>query len=163
MPYSVSGSLLSDFDAFLFALIGNDRNDMPLSVLSALARLDLDPWQEAGQLARLPGDRARQRLASLIAELPDGTTAPGDLATIAARLIALLPRQAGPNGGSGGTRMSIVVPRKLRDIAFVLLIVLMIVAQGIFASHRPSAQADDVLTPAASTVSPVAVPPTSRR
>ena len=45
----------SEFDDFLFAPIGDDRNDMPLSVLSALARLDVDPWEEAAELARWPG------------------------------------------------------------------------------------------------------------
>jgi hypothetical protein len=48
MTYSGSASRLgSEFDDFLFAPIGEDRNGMLLSVLSALARLDIDPWQEA--------------------------------------------------------------------------------------------------------------------
>jgi len=55
MSSSASVSVLgTEFDDFLFAPIGEDRNDMPLSVLSALARLDIDPWQEADKLARLP-------------------------------------------------------------------------------------------------------------
>jgi len=36
---------------------------MPLSVLSARARLDLDPWKEAAELSELPSDRATQRFA----------------------------------------------------------------------------------------------------
>ena len=72
MSRSASVSVLgTGFDDFLFAPIVEDRNDMPLSVLSALARLDIDPWQEADKLARLPGETATQRLASLIAALPD--------------------------------------------------------------------------------------------
>jgi hypothetical protein len=44
--------VLAEFDNFLYASIGADRNGMPLSVLSALARLDLDPWEEAsGRMA----------------------------------------------------------------------------------------------------------------
>jgi hypothetical protein len=73
----------SEFDVFLFAPIGEDRNGMLLSVLSALARLHVDPWQEAAKLARLPREAATQRLASLIAALPDGPSAhldPGALA-----------------------------------------------------------------------------------
>ena len=70
MTYSASVSRLgSEFDDFLFAPIGEDRNGMLLSVLSALARLDIDPWQEVAELAGLPGTTATQRLASLIAEL----------------------------------------------------------------------------------------------
>lgn len=64
---------------------------MLLSVLSALARLDIDPWQEAARLAGLPGRTATQRLASLIEALPEDPSAHPDPTTIAARLIALLP------------------------------------------------------------------------
>ena len=32
-----------EFGDFLYAPIGEDRNEMPLSVLSALARLGVDP------------------------------------------------------------------------------------------------------------------------
>ncbi|MGA7451114.1 MAG: hypothetical protein WBW73_07500 [Rhodoplanes sp.] len=73
----------SEFDDFLFAPIGEDRNDTPVSVLSALARLDMDPWQEAAELAQLPGETATQRLVSLMAALPDGPLADRDLGTIA--------------------------------------------------------------------------------
>jgi hypothetical protein len=41
----------SEFDDFLFPPIGEDRNDTPVSVLLALARLDMDPWQEAAESA----------------------------------------------------------------------------------------------------------------
>jgi hypothetical protein len=91
MPHSAS--LGSEFDDFLFASIGEDRNGMLLSVVSALARLDIDPWREAAQLARLPGEIAANRLAALIASLPDGALMRSDPGTIAARLIALLPGQ----------------------------------------------------------------------
>jgi hypothetical protein len=61
-----------EFDDFLYAPIGADGGEMPLSVLSALARLDLDPWQEAAELSELPKGTATQRLAALIARLPGG-------------------------------------------------------------------------------------------
>src|ERR1700751_4445600 len=88
MTRSASFSVLaSEFDDFLFAPIGEDRNGMLLSVLSALARLDVDPWQEAAELARLPGETGTQRLASLIAALPDRPSPHLDPGTIAARLV----------------------------------------------------------------------------
>jgi hypothetical protein len=34
----------SEFDEFLFASVGDDSNAMPLSVLSMLARLDIDAY-----------------------------------------------------------------------------------------------------------------------
>src|SRR5579872_265817 len=97
MTSSILPSLLGpEFDHFLFAPIGEERNGMLLSVVSALARLDLDPWQETAQLAQLPGATATQRLTSLIAALPD-RPAHEDPQTVAAGLIALLPRRADPN------------------------------------------------------------------
>src|SRR6204780_266003 len=85
----------AEFNDFLFAPIGEDRNGMAVSVLSGLARLDIDPWQEAARLAQSPGETATQRLASLIGALRDGESAYPDPPKIAARLIALLPRQGG--------------------------------------------------------------------
>ena len=81
----------SEFDDFLYAAIGADRNDNPLSVLSALARLNLDPWQEAAELSELPKGIAAARLRNLIGRLPRGRWAETDLQAIADRLIALLP------------------------------------------------------------------------
>jgi hypothetical protein len=81
----------SEFDDFLYAAIGAERNESPLSVLSALARLNLDPWQEAAELSELPKGIAAARLERLIARLPRGRWAEADLGAIADRLIALLP------------------------------------------------------------------------
>src|SRR6187200_2302521 len=68
-----------EFDDFLYAAIGADRNEMPLTVLSALSRLDVDPWAEAAELSELPKDAATQRLASLIGRLPGGRVVGGGL------------------------------------------------------------------------------------
>ena len=61
----------SEFDAFLFSPIGEDRNGMPHSVMSPPARRDLAPWQEAVSLATPPADAATRRLVPLIWALPD--------------------------------------------------------------------------------------------
>ena len=47
----------SQYDAFLFASVC-ETDEMTLSVLSVLARQDVDPWQEAARLAQLPRDQA---------------------------------------------------------------------------------------------------------
>ena len=65
---------------------------MALSVVSALARLDFDPWQEAARLADLPKHLAAEALGRLIGQLPDGRWNRSDSATIAAGLVELLPR-----------------------------------------------------------------------
>jgi hypothetical protein len=80
----------SEFDDFLFTEIGEDARGMTLTVLSALARVDVDPWMEAAQLARLSSTAATERLASLIeAGLCRGAP---DI-DLAARLVARLPRR----------------------------------------------------------------------
>jgi len=83
-----------EFDDFLFALVGEERNGMPLSLMSALTRLDLDPWEQAAQLSSLAASEAVRRLASLIAQLPAGRWELKDASAIAARLILLLPQSA---------------------------------------------------------------------
>ena len=81
-----------EFNAFLFAPIGESPNGMLLSVLSALARQDVDPWGEAAELARLPKESAIRRLTAFIAAMPDELDAGCDAPTVAVRLVALLPR-----------------------------------------------------------------------
>ena len=81
----------SEFNAFVFAPIGEERNGMLLSVMSALARRDIDPWQEAARLTQLPKDRAIETIASVIEELPSEQWTPSDSKAIAARLVELLP------------------------------------------------------------------------
>ena len=44
--------LESQYDAFLFASVC-ETGEMTLSVLSVLARQDVDPWQEAARLTQL--------------------------------------------------------------------------------------------------------------
>ena len=97
-----------EFDSFLFAPIDDDRDSTGLSVVSALARLDIDPWKEAVSLARMPKDMAVDRLTSLIASLPNGPAPRLTPQVIAARLIGLLPQ---------ATRFSAPLPAATREIA----------------------------------------------
>ena len=103
MPSAAIAVPGAEFNDFLFAPIGEDKNGMPVSVLSGLARLDMDPWQEAAQLAQSPRETATQRLASLIGALRDEESAYPDPPTIAARLIALLPQRDGSSNRSRNT------------------------------------------------------------
>jgi len=66
---------------------------MPLTLLSVLARLGIDPWQEAADLAHLPLEPALQRLTSRLEAAPNSRPATAaDTVSIATRLIALLHR-----------------------------------------------------------------------
>jgi hypothetical protein len=62
--------LRPDLDKFLFGEVGDETEGMPLSVISVLTRLGLDPWEEAGRLSSLPNREAVEQLARLVGELP---------------------------------------------------------------------------------------------
>ena len=84
----------SKFNEFLFSFIGKERSGMQLTVISALARLGFDPWQEAARLAELPKESATHALTSKIAMLPEGDWTISDSQSIAIRLVDCLPRLA---------------------------------------------------------------------
>ena len=79
------------FDSFLFAPVGEEKNGMLLSVLSALARLDVDPWQEAATLTKMPAHDATLRLTSLLSSLPSDAATVVPPSTVI-RLLSLLPQ-----------------------------------------------------------------------
>jgi hypothetical protein len=63
MTHSSVAQFRSEFDDFLYAPVDEGNGGTFLSVLSALARLDVDPWQEAASLAQMSRENATQRLA----------------------------------------------------------------------------------------------------
>jgi hypothetical protein len=89
---AMSPGIGREFDPFLFASIGEDRHGQLLSVISALARSDLDPWLEAVGLARMSRDQATARLRGLIVALPGGPPSDRSVDAIAGELVRLLPR-----------------------------------------------------------------------
>jgi hypothetical protein len=94
MALAARFSLLhSDLNDFLFASVGEEKNEVTLSVVSALTRLGLDPWEEAARLTPLPKARAAEALAILIARLPIRRTLSSDDLVISQRLVELLPDQ----------------------------------------------------------------------
>ncbi|WP_308910482.1 hypothetical protein [Pseudokordiimonas caeni] len=109
--------LEAKFDRFLQFQIGEEPSGMPISVLSALARQNLDPWGEAMALDRMPTEMAIERLAELIRALPSNN--PVDrlgARSLATRLCARLPNisRAGKSpdrreaGGFLGSRFLVV-------------------------------------------------------
>ena len=85
-----------EFDAFLSAPVGEGADGVELSVMSALARIGLDPWSEAARLSDLPRDAAVEALALTLRKLSAGSRHPADdlrnLADLARRLADCLPR-----------------------------------------------------------------------
>lgn len=89
--YSLGHSAYNDF---LFGSLGQDAAGTEVTVLSALSRLGIDPWQEAARLAVLPREAAAEALAATILRLPDRTEPAGEAVTTAARLVSHLPKGA---------------------------------------------------------------------
>ena len=85
------GPMLPEFDTFLFASVGDELDGAPLSVLSALSRLDLDPRDEAGRLSHLTKEAAADQLATMISRLSDRRWTLSEAHRIAVRLIERLP------------------------------------------------------------------------
>jgi hypothetical protein len=84
----------SPFDDFLYAPIVRESNGTLLTVLSALARVNLDPWEEDARLALLPCEIATTTLAKLIVALPSGLAEGLDAGALARQLVSRLPRNA---------------------------------------------------------------------
>lgn len=130
-PVRMTATLRSDFDEFLYASIGEDSSGAPVSLLTALARLDVDAWEEAAVLARLSPDAASQKLAALLMALPDGPKTE-EAATIAARLVPLLHRApvqkirsaAPPPPGAAALLAGKFTPLILRIVALIAVIIL---------------------------------------
>jgi hypothetical protein len=77
------------YDRFLHSVVAEQQDGVALTMLSVLARRDLDPWAEAAQYARLAPAEAESQLATLIAETVSSLDA--DPHFIAACLVKLLP------------------------------------------------------------------------
>jgi hypothetical protein len=154
MTHSASLSLGSEFNDFLFAPIGEDSNGMRLSVLSALARLDIDPWQEAAKLARLPVKAATERLSSLIGALPDWPSMHRDTGTIAASLIGLLPRRSGSATPARPDSPRQGATPNSRTVLYVVVVVFVLTALTMMATRQPTSSVDGSSAPTSGSVSP---------
>jgi hypothetical protein len=157
MPLRAEYSPISaEFDAFLYAAIGEEENGASLSVISALARLDLDPWREGARLAGLPKAAALQALTPMIAALRGGRWERSEIPAIASRLVQLLPVG---NGGSARVHAPAAVAEK-RKFALpdwlVWAACLVLCALALFAVLVPRSDYVDAPPPLA--VSTISVP-----
>lgn len=92
----------SEYGAFLGAEVWQEENGNSLNVLSALARLELDPWGEAAQLSGLAREAAASALGATLSRLPDNRCTQREIAAIAMRLVQALPRPAAARSRAGG-------------------------------------------------------------
>lgn len=133
MDYLQQGG--TPFDGFLYATLGEDSRGNPVSVLSALARLQLDPWDEAADLADLPRTGAQTRLEGVLARFADVPALARDGA--ARRLVALLPASS----GRAGSPVAAVLPAGMLSVlgpVVALLVIVWMLAQ-VFLMGMPGA------------------------
>ena len=163
MSAVATAGLGREFDRFLYASVGDDNNGMPLTVLSALARIDVDPWEEALKLTQLPPASAVRHLASLLGALGIAPVAGLDSAHIAAPLIALLPcpRNRAPPifkafARAAPAKYPVVVSTLLSVLTYVIF---MLLGQWMMASLQAPRQIQASPTSTARSISPNA--PTS--
>lgn len=96
-------TLNASYEEFLFAPVCEDADGMRLSVISALARTNVDPWEEATRLAAMPKAIAEKTLLSILDLVSDRSWKSPEAAAIAARLVRLLPQlgEAAPMAAAG--------------------------------------------------------------
>jgi hypothetical protein len=152
--------LQSEFNEFLFAPIGEESNDSVLTVLSALARTGIDPWQEAARLAQLSKAVATQRLTAIIAGLPNGRWAQADAGTIAARLVEHLPAQRAAQPVERGTANAKKPHNPLVSSRAKLVVVVALGSAVLFAviAQMNRATVVDVSSPYSATATSPSVP-----
>ena len=153
------------YNPFLFASLGEAHAAGPISMVSALACLDLDPWREAAELARLPRDVAIQRLVVLLARLPGGADAIPDSQMAATRLIGLLPGQAGGVGAVPTRPNDLRAAASLTLVALGFGIALMLLVTGFLAAPNDRMSSSPETKPgiASDIAAPGATQPNLRR
>jgi hypothetical protein len=113
-----------EFERFLYASVGEDRNGYVVTVLSTLARLGFDPWKETADLVALGRDAAQSRLQKLLARFPDVPALESDHGRVARDLSQLLPEgRASANLNRATTKMAIGRPGTSGAIWAVLAII----------------------------------------
>lgn len=122
------------YERFLYAPVGQDRRGASVTVLSMLARLGVDPWGEASDLAKLPEGAARQRLETLMARFHGVSTHVADRGTIVSGLLAFLPRQAkSARSSSDGASVRLAFPPQGSPFYWIVVIALVLVWVAVLA------------------------------
>jgi hypothetical protein len=143
-PFS---TITSRYDDFLFASICEEANGMRLSVLSALARMNIDPWEEATRLAAMPRAIAEKALVSTLGLTQNKICNLSEAEAIGARLVRLLPQ---PSDESTTVTNNIEAVRAQRTRYFLLCVAIVI---SILSHHQVTKPNDVDSDPKLGTVS----------
>jgi len=146
--------LRPDLDDFLFATVGEERDGMPLSVISALTRLGLDPWAEATRLSSMETREAVEQLVPIIVRLPGERWASSEIRKIALRLVELLPSTSASHAATDAAPQSRakIAPSKAFWLVCFLLLATAIVSMAAngdlsFGGHGQSAPVSPIEAP----------------
>ena len=151
---SASGAI-SRYNDFLFAPICDESNGMRLSVLSALARMNVDPWEEAARLSTLSAPDAQETLLSTLKFFPGNRQQPAETEMLAAKLVALLPEA----DESATAKASINTGERLQRNNLWLVWVLLAIAMSVLSPREHGTTATTTIAgDSASTAN--ATPPT---
>ena len=114
----------SQYDAFLFASV-YEEDALTLSVLSILARQDVDPWQEADRLTLLSKEQAINSFATKIWKSHSERWSPSEASILSIRLIELLPSHSSSNAAPRFTEA-----RNTRMMSWLVASALLIAISG---------------------------------
>lgn len=123
-------------EGFLRAIVGQDVNGSDVSVISMLARLEVDPWHEACDLAAMPDAPARKRLNDLMTRFEDVPTLARDQGKVVSTLLDLLPRKKAAASTEPGDvvpsllALAMHIPLLWYAVAFIALGWINYLAQG---------------------------------
>ena len=84
----------SEYNAFLFAAVGEEKVGLPLTVLTALTRLGFDPWRERGPIVGSAQGNRSSGIRRDDCNAPEGDWKASKSEAIAARLVNCLPGRA---------------------------------------------------------------------
>ena len=127
-------NVTSQYDDFLFAPICDEPGGMRLSVISALARMNVDPWEEAARLAALSTPVAESALVSTLDRFPGKRQKSAETEILAAQLVALLPKARAATPAQAATIAGVREQRKNYWLVWLCFAIVMS-----FLSPRPHA------------------------
>jgi len=126
----------AEFERFLYAFVGEDRSGTAVTVLSMLARLDVDPWDEIAELVALKQEAASARLERLLSTFRDVPGLERNRGSVARELSLLLPKTPLPRSPSARKKAMAAKKRPMsRGTVWTILaiLVLFVAIQILFA------------------------------
>ena len=132
---------------FLLTVIDEAPSGTQMTVLSALAQADVDPWEEAARLSAMPKVTAEKALVSTFDRIPGRNWSPSEKVTIAARLVKLLP----PRGG-GTEAATITLAEAGISLVWVAWIGLAIAVSIMSVPRHPAERADSSVSATSSPI-----------